>query len=89
VTLLIFIQVRGTHVIEDGSAAWTAICEDGIAVLNHVTLQQIAKYSYSLVQTFGGTVDDNFMIVVDDCGKKRKLLLSGMSKFKVFFFSNI
>lgn len=29
-------------------------------------------------------MDDHFMIVVDDCGKKRRLLLGGMSKFKVF-----
>ncbi len=51
--------------------------------MDSVTLQQISKYSYASVQTFGGAVDDHFMIVVDDCGKKRRLLLGGMSKFKV------
>ncbi|XP_035703733.1 uncharacterized protein CG43867 isoform X2 [Folsomia candida] len=80
---LFSVNVRGTHVIEDGSSAWAGICEDGIAILDSITLQQIAKYSYASVITFGGAVDDHFMIVVDDCGKKRRLLLGGMSKFKV------
>lgn len=86
-------QVRGTHTIEDGITVWAAVAEDGIAILDHQTLQQIAKYSYASVQTFGGALDslgngkhnstDNFMIVVDDCGKKRRLLFGGMSKLKV------
>ncbi len=59
--------------------------EDGIAILDHQTLQQIVRYSYGSVQTFGGALDDHFMIVVDDCGKKRRLLFGGMSKLKVKF----
>jgi len=69
--------------MEDGVTVWAAVCEDGIAILDNTTLQNIAKYSYASVQTFGGAVDDHFMIVVDDCGKKRRLLFGGMSKFKV------
>ncbi|CAL8111752.1 unnamed protein product [Orchesella dallaii] len=78
------VSVRGTHSIEDGTNVWAAVCEDGIAILDHQTLQQIVRYSYGAVQTFGGALDDHFMIVVDDCGKKRRLLFGGMSKLKVF-----
>jgi hypothetical protein len=71
--------------VEDGLNVWAAVYEDGIVILDSITLQHIAKYSYSSVQTFGGAVDDHFMVVVDDGGKKRRLLFGGMSKFKVIF----
>jgi len=79
----LYSKVRGTHIVEDGLNVWAAVYEDGIVILDSITLQHIAKYSYSSVQTFGGAVDDHFMVVVDDGGKKRRLLFGGMSKFKV------
>ena len=76
------LQVRGTHVIEDGSSVWAAIGEDGVTILSQ-GLKLIAKYSLSSIQTFGGTPDDNFMVVIDDSSKKRRLVFSGISKIKV------
>ncbi|CAG7824276.1 unnamed protein product, partial [Allacma fusca] len=76
------VKVRGTHIIEDGSTVWAAVGEDGIAILDQQTLQQIGKYSLNSIQTFGGTQDDHFMVVVDDIGKKRRITFSGISKHK-------
>jgi len=82
VKILFFVQVRGTHIIEDGTTVFAAVCEDGIAILDHQTLQQISKYCYAVVETFGGAIDDHFMLVVDDNGHKRRLLFGSMTKHK-------
>jgi len=77
--------------MEDGTSVWAAISEDGIGILDLQTLQQIGRYSFGSIQTFGGAVDEHFMFVVDDTGKKRRILFGGMSKLKVsiFFVINI
>lgn len=69
--------------MEDESSVWVAICEDGIAILDSQSLQQLVKYNFTSVQTFGGTLEDQFMVVVDDMGKKRRLLFGNMTKHKV------
>jgi hypothetical protein len=81
--ILLNMKVRGTHTMEDGTNVWAAICEEGIALLDTQSLQQIGRYSYPSVQTFGGAQDDHFMVVIDDSGKKRRILFGGMSKHKV------
>lgn len=69
--------------MEDGTTVWAAISEDGIGILDVQTLQQIGRYSFGSIQTFGGALDDHFMFVVDDVGKKRRILFGGMTKLKV------
>eukprot|EP00095_Tigriopus_kingsejongensis_P006145 maker-scaffold730_size105374-snap-gene-0.17 protein:Tk06145 transcript:maker-scaffold730_size105374-snap-gene-0.17-mRNA-1 annotation:"AGAP001935-PA" len=53
---------------EDRADVWLTIHEDGISVLDFMSMQFQVRYSYDSIVTFGGCQDD-FMLVVssDDC----------------------
>ena len=74
---------------KDIRAKWDKFSEIEVGALRseeQLVTQLIAKYSLSSIQTFGGTPDDNFMVVIDDSSKKRRLVFSGISKIKVMLY---
>ena len=43
---------------------WLAVNEDGISVLDYLTMQPSHRYAYDSIVTFGGCQDDFMMVVI-------------------------
>ena len=43
---------------------WLAINEDGLSVLDYLTMQPLHRFAYNSIVTFGGCQDDFMMVVM-------------------------
>lgn len=77
-------QAKPRH--SDQGMAWLAVSEDALSVLELSSMVPLARYSYSVIMTFGGCQDD-FMVVIgsEDTlqGSSEQKLLFAMSKPKI------
>ncbi|XP_054260935.1 uncharacterized protein CG43867 isoform X1 [Macrosteles quadrilineatus] len=62
---------------------WLAIAEDAVTLLDLACMQQIARYPYTAVLTFGGCQDDFMLVVSAEEGLGSQKLLFALSKPKI------